>query len=66
MVCSALVSAKPQYLAAYSTGAFVEPASAVVSREYHGVSSPLIAAAPYAAYSAPLVAAPYSAYPYYF
>lgn len=34
--------------------------SAVVSREYHGVSAPLIASPYTAAYSAPYVAAPYA------
>lgn len=47
--------ASAAYAAPYAT-------SAVVSREYHGVSAPLIASPYTAAYSAPYVAAPAYAY----
>lgn len=71
----AYVSAKPtpQFVAynaplvasaAYATAPFAT--SAVVSREYHGVSAPLIAAPYTAAYASPYVAAPaYAAYSAY-
>lgn len=67
------VAAKPapQFLAAYTAPAAYAASpftTAVVSQEFHGVSSPYIASPYAAAYSAPLVAAPsaYAAYsPYY-
>lgn len=50
----------PLYSAAYSAPVAT---SAVVSREYHGFSAPLIASPYTAAYTAPYVAAPaYAAY----
>lgn len=65
------VAAKPapQFLAAYTAPAAYAAspfASAVISQEYHGISSPYIASPYTAAYSAPLVASAYTAYsPYY-
>lgn len=69
----AMVSAKPNFIAsplaysAYSAPLVAAPAlatSAVVSREFHGNTSPYVAALPYSAYSAYPYASAYSAYPY--
>ena len=75
IACASFTTAKPNpQLLVESPFVQSAPLSAVVSREYHGVSSPYIAASPYvaspyaAAYSAPVVASPYAAYsaPLYF
>lgn len=73
-MAAVFVAAKPapQFLSAYTAPAAAYAASpfasAVISQEFHGISSPYIASPYAAAYSAPLVAAPsaYAAYsPYY-
>ncbi|KAJ6641912.1 hypothetical protein Bhyg_06857 [Pseudolycoriella hygida] len=68
VVCHVSAKPAPQFVAynapLVASTAYAAPiaTSAVVSREYHGVSAPLIASPYTAAYTAPYVAAPAYAY----